>query len=392
MKEPTLFDLIIIMLLAVSSVYAIAQLFASNLGAIVKIGITVLVIYVSARAVSSILHTSSSYGIVLIRSKRYISFIESLADRFSSIWTFLADLGLVLAFGVLSYFIIKKNSKYKLILLSIGITLIFIITFLVTPIIFPLARMLITAKEIREYQDLADKGFTQSQRSFFSLAFAISPFLGYVIATTFSLFLQSLITVLDLIRAFSGGITAQNVTPGVVPVIPGITIPLLEGIIALIVILVVHEGAHGLLCRINRVKIQSTGIALFGAVPVGAFVDPDEKDMFSRDSLTISRIVVAGPAANLFLTVILFFLMIPLLVFKSFFGINDPLFGFVVRTLQLSIVLNFGIGTINLIPLFMFDGYYLVNANVNNKELKKVIFYTTLIMFLIIVLPIFFRL
>ena len=59
------------------------------------------------------------------------------------------------------------------------------------------------------------------------------------------------------------------------------------GIIALITVMVVHEFGHGIISRVEGVKIKSIGV-LFLAVLPGAFVEPDEEDI--QKSKRISKL------------------------------------------------------------------------------------------------------
>ena len=70
----------------------------------------------------------------------------------------------------------------------------------------------------------------------------------------------------------------QIVLPGVD--LPGqaIYVPIVYGIIGLCTVLVVHEFGHGIIARVEGVRIKSIGLALFAVIP-GAFVEPDEEDV-----------------------------------------------------------------------------------------------------------------
>ncbi|KAF5417904.1 MAG: hypothetical protein C5S49_02425 [Candidatus Methanogaster sp.] len=63
--------------------------------------------------------------------------------------------------------------------------------------------------------------------------------------------------------------------------IPGLNeyIPLVWGAIAIMVMLVVHELAHAVLCRVEGVSVKSMGVLLLGIIPIGGFAetDPDAK-------------------------------------------------------------------------------------------------------------------
>jgi len=83
-------------------------------------------------------------------------------------------------------------------------------------------------------------------------------------------------------------------------VIPGVNpfVPLWYGLIALIVTLVVHEGAHGVLARANDLRVKSLGL-LVAVVPIGAFVEPDEDDLKAASRRRRLRVFAAGPTINL---------------------------------------------------------------------------------------------
>jgi len=106
--------------------------------------------------------------------------------------------------------------------------------------------------------------------------------------------------------------TIQN--PQNVLVIPGVNdfLPLAaapEIVFGLLVGLVVHEGGHGLLCRVEDIDIDSMGLAFFAFLPIGAFVEPDEasRNRASRGSQT--RMFAAGVTNNFFVTFLAFLLL-----------------------------------------------------------------------------------
>ena len=101
----------------------------------------------------------------------------------------------------------------------------------------------------------------------------------------------------------------QNVLviPGVNDFLPLSVAP--EIVFGLLVGMVVHEGGHGLLCRVEDIDIDSMGVALLAVLPVGAFVEPDEDsvDAVGRGSRT--RMYAAGILNNLIITVLAFALL-----------------------------------------------------------------------------------
>jgi membrane-associated protease RseP (regulator of RpoE activity) len=89
--------------------------------------------------------------------------------------------------------------------------------------------------------------------------------------------------------------------------IPGLNeyIPFVWGWIALFVTMVVHEFAHGILSRVEGVRIKSMGIVALFLAPIAAFVEPDEDELFgTKDKPPIVskgariRILSAGVIAN----------------------------------------------------------------------------------------------
>jgi membrane-associated protease RseP (regulator of RpoE activity) len=86
-------------------------------------------------------------------------------------------------------------------------------------------------------------------------------------------------------------------------------------IICIVVIVIVHEGAHGIITRVHKLKLESTGIGMFTIIPL-AFVEPDEKQLEKSSVLTQLSIFVAGPFANIctaiIVTLISLFLLAPM--------------------------------------------------------------------------------
>lgn len=99
--------------------------------------------------------------------------------------------------------------------------------------------------------------------------------------------------------------------------IPGINdyIPLtLAVIIALVVAIVVHEFGHAILCRIEKIRLDSIGL-LFAVIPIGAFVEPNEDDVENTKGMPKIRMYGAGITNNILIGFICFILMFGLLNF-----------------------------------------------------------------------------
>ena len=83
-------------------------------------------------------------------------------------------------------------------------------------------------------------------------------------------------------------------------------------LIGLLVGLIVHEGGHGLLCRVEDIKIESMGVAFLAFIPMGAFVQPDEESQTAADRGGKTRMFAAGVTNNFLVTAISFVLLFAL--------------------------------------------------------------------------------
>ena len=88
--------------------------------------------------------------------------------------------------------------------------------------------------------------------------------------------------------------------------IPGLNpfIPWFYGWIALVIAMVVHEGAHGVVARSHGLPVKNSGLMLlFFFIPIGAFVDVDESALKQAKKSHSARVFAAGAGTNLVLAV-----------------------------------------------------------------------------------------
>ena len=97
------------------------------------------------------------------------------------------------------------------------------------------------------------------------------------------------------------------VIPGVNEFLPLSVAP--EIVAGLLIGMVVHEGGHGLLCRVEDIDIESMGVAMFAFIPIGAFVEPDEDDRMRANRGAQTRMFAAGVTNNFAVTAIAFALL-----------------------------------------------------------------------------------
>jgi membrane-associated protease RseP (regulator of RpoE activity) len=94
--------------------------------------------------------------------------------------------------------------------------------------------------------------------------------------------------------------------------IPGINpyLPIVYGWIALIVAIVLHEAAHGVVARSLGLKVKSSGLLFFLFIPVGAFVEVDDTQLLNAKFRDSSRVLGAGAGVNFLLAALCIFLLI----------------------------------------------------------------------------------
>jgi membrane-associated protease RseP (regulator of RpoE activity) len=123
-------------------------------------------------------------------------------------------------------------------------------------------------------------------------------------------------SVYTLLIGVSAAPAVSLVIPGV-KMANGIRVPLIEGILALITLLFIHEGGHGVIARVHNIKIKSAGAGLLAILPF-AFVRPDEKQLAKAPLMHRLSMYAAGPWANITSAIIavlaMIFLVMPAMV------------------------------------------------------------------------------
>jgi membrane-associated protease RseP (regulator of RpoE activity) len=130
-----------------------------------------------------------------------------------------------------------------------------------------------------------------------------------ILVGTFLLLLLQGVTILRNPPAPTAVNQPQNflVVPGVNQFLPLAVAP--EIVFGLLVGLVVHEGGHGLLCRVEDIDIESMGLVFFAVIPIGAFVEPSEESQRRADRGGRTRMFAAGVTNNFAVTAIAFALL-----------------------------------------------------------------------------------
>lgn len=150
------------------------------------------------------------------------------------------------------------------------------------------------------------------------------PVAVFFMVLTFILLIYSLGTIIQSLFIIHD---VSTQAAGVYPIIPGVAVPgspfnppLGDGLLAIAIVIVFHEFAHGILARTEGIKIKSIGLLLLAIIP-GAFVEPDEEEVKKSSRLTKLRIYAAGSISNLvigFIALLLTLLLVSFVITPYF--------------------------------------------------------------------------
>ena len=105
--------------------------------------------------------------------------------------------------------------------------------------------------------------------------------------------------------------------------IPGITLTSAPAItfflLSIPIVLVMHEGGHGIVAALEKIKIKTGGFAIFIAMFAG-FVEPDEEEFEKAKKISKLRVIGAGATSN----VLFAFVLGAILLTNPFFAMVVP--------------------------------------------------------------------
>ncbi|AJZ76128.1 site-2 protease family protein [Candidatus Nitrosotenuis cloacae] len=105
--------------------------------------------------------------------------------------------------------------------------------------------------------------------------------------------------------------------------IPGVTLTsssaILYFLLSIPIVLVIHEGAHGIVATLEKIRIKTGGFAIFIAMFAG-FVEPDDEEFNKAKKISKLRVIGAGATSN----VIFALALGAILLTNPFFAIIVP--------------------------------------------------------------------
>lgn len=127
---------------------------------------------------------------------------------------------------------------------------------------------------------------------------------------------------------------AQDEFSELTVLIPGVTLTSAPAIafflLSIPIVLVMHEGAHGIVAALEKIKIKTGGFAIFIALFAG-FVEPDEEEFNKAKKISKLRVIGAGATSNVMFAIVLGAIML-----------TNPIFGMVLDSIPLfgEVILN----------------------------------------------------
>ena len=175
-------------------------------------------------------------GLLLFRSKKGLQIIEKLAKR-AEIFKFLSDAGAFMCYGLLSIVIMRKNISLKSALC--GLVLLTVLYLIVAPNVVPFLASVLKINIVEKTQA------SVQQNTSSALFLPIATFMMYIgglfIVLVLSIIWYAVLVLMALSSSIFGGTDAIAKTePGGTLILPGVTIPFFEGVLAIVIIMAVH--------------------------------------------------------------------------------------------------------------------------------------------------------
>ncbi len=130
-----------------------------------------------------------------------------------------------------------------------------------------------------------------------------------------------------LLNNISNYFVAQAEFSELTVLIPGVTLTSAHSIayflLSIPIVLVMHEGAHGIVAALEKIKIKTGGFAIFIAMFAG-FVEPDEEEFDKAKKISKMKVIGAGATSNVLFAIVLGAIML-----------TNPVFGMVLESIPL---------------------------------------------------------
>jgi len=319
-------------------IVALSYLYFSSGNVLIRWLYAIIVLGVSGELIMLINKLKGRYGTYMLGSKHGLGVIEWLSKTHKKIWLYIAEWGLTISFGIATLFIFKYINKKVFI---VGIASLVLLLFLILPYSYISMSFLNVPQITNKINNATLKNTIASAPNYYgylldiiTISGGFATFVaGAIIYNGVSILLATLAFIPTFINGKPNYQILNSQVAGIAPIIPGITIPLVAGILSLAILLIIHEFSHGVLARIAKVKLKSVGVLLFGIIPLGAYVEADEKELKNLTKEKKERMLIAGISSNILASIIFFVIMIVLLpeltnVFHSYVSVVATMPGY----------------------------------------------------------------
>ncbi len=408
----------VLVVLALLTVALFAFLLGTTLSALEKFMGSALLMVLSGEIARGMMGWEGFAGLIMLKDRSTLNWIDRQAHRFAPLWSVIADVGIVMGYGLGGILLLgpqsKKPKQLALIYIT-GLMMLLIFSTIIMPSAYDILRISLTGNyelaaagthmrataPLQGNWDLVLNGQVYHIPLMSVVALVVLLFGGLAASATMSLLIYSSSLVIPLLQKIisvalgfvsqSSGVIVPVPPPGGIPLLPGVNLDLVSGIIAMAVLLVVHELSHAFLARIHNIRLDSAGVVFFGILPFGAFVDPDEKELTTVEKWKESQVLVAGSAMNMLVAIVFFCILLGLSMLNFYYPMNGIGAKFIARTIGLIVTLNVLVGVVNLLPLPMVDGHRLMKAAVKNNLIANVITWAVIAAFVVNFLPWIFK-
>ncbi len=285
------------------------------------------------------------YIIFKINSRVGLSLIEKIS-RYSRLWRAVGDLAVVVLFGAIGSAFVAYNTKRRRVLLSAlsfltsfvylssSIISVFPFSLILRPTAISVLSSLLVLLLFYRYSPALSRRNATILSFLLSLLFFSSPYIllflssgnisSLLIGISMGVIGLPAFVILNLGAHAVSILAGASHEPGInvgYPSVEGntpvlkyagtnISIPIFPDILlALSILLVLHEGFHGFLSRAQGIPIRNTGLLFASIIPLGAFVEPDEKRFKASPLLSRIRVYAVGSFSNIFVVALVAFLL-----------------------------------------------------------------------------------
>lgn len=305
--------------IVLAAVGVLAILYAMDaLSVLTRAALAFIALILSGLAIQRAMGLNGGYGFYMMGSRKGLRAIDRTSRRYRKFWDAMTMWGLTMGFGLLAYPLVKGRIDTRV--FALGVLSSVLIVLFVQPQL-AIAFQFINMPRVQTAISSQSSALQQSASLIAyatTVVTAVFGFTGYIFLSILSNAASILIGIARFLLSYASGVmntsTLSNQIPGVAPIIPGVNIPLIAGIASLAILLAVHELSHGVLARMAGVKLKSLGLLVFGIIPIGAYVEPDERIVKRLGAPKQTRIFTAGIAAN-FMAMIVFFVLMFLVMY-----------------------------------------------------------------------------